>query len=142
MQKLSHSQSKFEKVSSIVDKYLTDKLNKKFWFNQADREAIKQHILTAGIPPETPPDQPAAIPQQSKMGLMFPQGNILRHPFSSTLKEYAFQGCPVDCGENWTREQVEQAVMDGPNDSARDPVAAKCCRDEAFEKVDQGFVAF
>ena len=29
--------------------------------------------------------------------------------------------------------------MDGPNESVRDPVAAKCCRDEAFEKVDQGF---
>ena len=89
---------------------------------------------TSNQPPTPPPcdDLP-------KLKLMFPQNDVLQHPFGNTLRSYAFHGCPVDCGPNWSKEQIEQAVQDGPNKLATDPLAAECCRNEALKKVDEGF---
>ena len=85
------------------------------------------------------PPTPTPCDGLPKLKLMFPQNDVLQHPFGNTLRNYTFHGCPVDCGPNWSKEQIEQAVQDGPNTSARDPLAAKCCREEALKKVDEGF---
>lgn len=71
-------------------------------------------------------------------GLMRPRGDVLLHPAGPTLLEYATKGCPVDCGPQWSRERIEKAIADGPSKSAQDPEAARCCREEALQKVKEG----
>lgn len=73
------------------------------------------------------------------IGLMRPRGRALEHPAAPLLLQYAQQGCPVDCGPNWTPEQIQIAVERGPHPSARHDEAAKELWKEAHEKVEQGF---
>lgn len=47
----------------------------------------------------------------------------------------------MDCGSNWSKEQIEQAVQDGPNHFAQDPLAPQCCCTKALKKVDEGFLS-
>ena len=75
---------------------------------------------------------------QQYKGLMRPRGDVLLHPAGPTLLEYATKGCPVDCGPKWSRERIEKAIAEGPSKSARDPEAARCCREEALQKVKEG----
>ena len=75
---------------------------------------------------------------QQYKGLMRPRGDVLLHPAGPTLLEYATKGCPVDCGPKWSRERIKKAIAKGPSKSARDPEAARCCREEALQKVAEG----
>lgn len=68
-------------------------------------------------------------------GLMIPRNTALWHPYAPTLLQYAYQGCPVDCGPNWTIAQMHAALDRGSHPSAREPLAAKACREEALAKV-------
>jgi len=58
------------------------------------------------------------------MGFMCPRGPALDHPFAETLLSYAENGCRVDCGDNWSKQQIEEAVRRGPHKSAREAEAA------------------
>ena len=68
---------------------------------------------------------------------MIPRNTALWHPFAPTLLNYAYQGCPVDCGKNWTITQMQAAVERGSHPSAKDPIAAKACRAETMAKVNE-----
>ena len=70
---------------------------------------------------------------------MRPRGDVLLHPAGPTLLEYATKGCPVDCGPKWSQERIEKAIAEGPSKSARDSEAAQCCREEALQKVKEGY---
>ena len=72
-------------------------------------------------------------------GRMRPDPSISHHPAFPMLQKYATEGCPVDCGEPWTREHLDAAVNRGPHISARSSQAAACLREEALEKVQQGY---
>lgn len=69
---------------------------------------------------------------------MRPSTFALRHPAAAALLEYATNGCPVDCGTNWTLPQLEAAVQQGAHPSALTPEATAYCRNEAFERVNEG----
>ena len=69
---------------------------------------------------------------------MRPKNEILRHPAGEELLKYATEGCPVDCGKDWTIDQLEAAIKTGPCTSAKKPGAAKACRKEALERVKEG----
>ena len=56
------------------------------------------------------------------------------------LESYAKQGCPVDCGPNWTWAQLEAALKYGAHPSARTGEALECLVQEAQEKEKEGFV--
>jgi len=71
-------------------------------------------------------------------GRMRPDPCIAHHPAYATLFRYTTEGCPVNCGEPWSREHLEAAIQQGPHISAKSPEAAACLRQEAFEKVEQG----
>jgi len=71
-------------------------------------------------------------------GCMWLNPCIRHHPAYKTLFEYATEGCPVDCRESWSREQLEAAIHRGNHALAQDPQAAKCFHKEALEKVEQG----
>ena len=55
------------------------------------------------------------------------------------LQEYGTNGCPVEIVSDWTLEQLDQAVSYGAHPSASAPEAAQALRDEALDKVKQGF---
>ena len=72
------------------------------------------------------------------VGLMRPKGKALKHPAAAELLQYATEGCPVDCGPNWSKERIVAAIAMGPSKSAQHPEAAAVCREEALEKVKEG----
>ena len=55
------------------------------------------------------------------------------------LQEYGTNGCPVKIISDWTLEQLDQAVAYGAHPSAESPEASAALRQEALEKVNQGF---
>ena len=83
-------------------------------------------------------DQSKYNNDNSFRGLMRPRGDALMHPAGPILLEYATKGCPVDCSPAWPRERIEKAVEQGPSKSAKNPKAAKACREEALQKVKEG----
>ena len=72
------------------------------------------------------------------IGLMHPKREVLKHPAGEELLKYATEGCPVDCGTDWTIDQLEAAIKMGPCQSASTPAASKACRREALERVKEG----
>ena len=58
-------------------------------------------------------------------GLMVPRGAALSHPAANLLLKYATKGCPADCGDDWTHEQMEAAIQRGPHPSAYNDGAAE-----------------
>lgn len=64
------------------------------------------------------------------ISLMRPSGPALDHPASDMLLEYADNGCPVDCRENWSQEHIEAALLRGPHISAKSSEAIQVLRDE------------
>ena len=64
--------------------------------------------------------------KQFENGLMNPTGPALNHPAASLLPYYAKYGCPVNCGPNWTRTQIEEALDYGVHPTAKIPEALEC----------------
>ena len=97
---------------------------------------------TPAVAPASAPPAPTRTPTQSKYpvfkGLMLPRHEVLTHPAGPDLLKYAIDGCPVDCGIQWTREQIEAAIAKGAHASAEAPGAAEACRKEALERVADG----
>ena len=89
---------------------------------------------------DTSEKQPAALTKTEGefRSLMVPRGRALHHPAGPLLRRYATQGCPVDCGRNWTVEEMAAAIDKGPHLSAANPGAAAQFREEALAKAEQG----
>jgi hypothetical protein len=71
---------------------------------------------------------------------MWPRTHALHHASAPLLQGYATKGCPVNCGNPWTQEQIEAAFQNGSHSSALTQEARKFLRAETLEKVQQGFV--
>ena len=76
---------------------------------------------------------------KKRIGLMWPRGIANLHPASPLLHQYSIDGCPVDCGTNWTQQQIEAAIQRGPHISAKLPAARQALISEAHEKVKGGY---
>ena len=72
------------------------------------------------------------------MGTMRPRNGALHHAAADDLLRYATNGCPVDCGRDWTIEEMQAAIEKGPHISALDPVAITALRAETLERVAEG----
>ena len=94
---------------------------------------------TQPIRPQSPPPSTPLTTSLPYAGLMWPHGPALRHPAAPLLTSYALDGCPVDCGPQWTKVQLEQALQYGAHPSAKRPEALKCLIDETDKKVSKGF---
>lgn len=70
---------------------------------------------------------------------MQPQEVAKAHPFGPTLEDYAMNGVPVDCGEDWTREQIIAAVERGPHVSVLRPEAIALFQEDIAYQVAAGF---
>ena len=71
---------------------------------------------------------------------MYPGRIAQAHPAGDLLKQYGTHGCPVDIVEDWTIEELDEAVAYGAHPTAKEETAATALRQEALEKVEQGFV--
>ena len=104
--------------------------------NYENSQNIKQAIQNSDI-------FPANIPLKDdigKLGLMWPRGKIANlHPAAKLLHEYSDFGCPLDCGPNWSKEQILTSIKRGPHISAKDPTAAECLHKETQEKIQGGY---
>lgn len=81
---------------------------------------------------------PSDIPVQSEIGklpLMHPLGPALDHPAAPMLLDYAKNGCPVNCGDDWSVEQILALLRCGPHPSAPSPEAIHQLRAETEDKV-------
>ena len=61
------------------------------------------------------------------------------HPAIPLLQAYADEGCPVDCGPDWSVEQVKLLLQRGPHQSAKGKAAIKQLRDETMDKIKHGY---
>ena len=55
------------------------------------------------------------------------------------LLNFAKNGCPVNCGSDWTRDEIVAALRRGPHPSARQQNAAQALHKEVHDKVAQGY---
>ena len=75
------------------------------------------------------------------VGLMRPRAGALRHPAAEDLLEYASKGCPVNYGRDWTREEIEAAILNENSKTVEiDTEAAECIRRETFQKIKERHV--
>ena len=61
------------------------------------------------------------------------------HPFKETLDNWSEHGCPVDCGQDWTRDHLLAALRCGPHVSATHPDAIRALQQETEEKLANGY---
>ena len=73
------------------------------------------------------------------IGYMCPSGISLHHPMADLLLEHAKNGCKVNCGANWSREQIEAAIDKGPHIKKQDAEAASYAWEEAVKKQEDGY---
>jgi hypothetical protein len=78
-----------------------------------------------------PPAKPIAMYQN----LMCTTGQALTHPAVGVLQEWATFGCPNRTGNPWTKEEIWEAVKQGPHQSVLTPEAITDFAVEAAEKV-------
>ena len=98
---------------------------------------LEAHIATTLQQEET---IPAHAPIKEAIGkTMFPRTFALAHPSAPMLKTWATEGCPVDTGTNWTREEMLTALKRGPHISALSPDAVQALRDETHDKITNGY---
>jgi hypothetical protein len=121
--------------------------------NKVPHQALDNAILTPSIITKTfinnilrdnnnifPQDLPIQHTiGKKRIGLMWPRGIANLHPASKLLHQYSIDGCPVDCGTNWTQQQIEAAIQRGPHISAKIPAAREALLSEAHEKVQGGY---
>ena len=71
--------------------------------------------------------------------LMNPQTNAMNHPATDLLQHYADNGCPVDCGKDWSREHIETLLQKGPHKSSTSQEAVDAFNTELKEKIRNGY---
>ena len=72
-------------------------------------------------------------------GLIWPRGNTLLHSAVPMLLDYAKLGCPVDCGENWSKVELQAAVEKTPHISSLLPDSAPQLYLQIMKEAKQGF---
>ena len=97
---------------------------------------IKEKLQTSSVLPTDLPVKQTI----GKLGLMWPQTPYsVGHAAVPLLHSYAREGCPVDCGEPWSRSQIEELLKRGPHRSALVKKAVIQLRGETNDKVQQGY---
>lgn len=81
---------------------------------------------------------PMATSKGKPKRLMSPSACVNFHPFTETLRKWE-DGVPVDCGANWTREQIEAAIQQGPHRSALSPESIALIEEDVSYQVQAGY---
>ena len=83
-------------------------------------------------------DNMERTPPTGYRGGMAPSNLALHHPAGPLLKEYSTTGCPVDCGTNWSRENIKAAIEFGNH--PMEETAVQQFWDETLDKAKRGLV--
>ena len=103
------------------------------------QEKIKNESVAFNDPILFPPELPIKE-AVGKSKLMCPQKPYAQdHNAIPLLNAYAAEGCPVDCGDDWTMQQVELLLKKGPHQSAKCKNAIKQLRAETTDKIEHGY---
>lgn len=62
------------------------------------------------------------------------------HPAGPLLLHYAREGCPVDVGRPWSKDEIMTAARRVPHKSALEPDAIDMMHAEVKDKIKEGFV--
>ena len=68
---------------------------------------------------------------------MYARGNTAEE----LLADYLVNVYPVDCGDNWIKEKIQMALLQGLHISERQPGACASLYTEAEAKIKNGFAA-
>ena len=109
---------------------------KKATTNEEQMKAIREEIHNQGTLPSEHPELKEEI---GKHQLMFPRNHALTHDAAPLLHEYATHGCPVDCGPDWSRQQIQALLLRGPHVSAKSKAASTFLHAETVEKITSGY---
>ena len=85
---------------------------------------------------------PKTIPLEDdigKLGLMWPRGIANMHDAAPLLHSYSDNGCPVNCGNNWTKDHIIASLKRGAHISAKGKEARQCLINETETKIKEGF---
>jgi hypothetical protein len=98
-------------------------------------KTINEAIQTSTIFPKDVPVQQDI----GKSGLMWPRALANKHQAAPLLSFYSKDGCPTNCGPNWSIEHIEAALLRGPHTSAKSKAAKKCLMKETEDKIKDGY---
>jgi len=71
--------------------------------------------------------------------LVMPRNEARLHVAADLIDAYSTNGCPTDCGPDWTQAHVEAALHKGPHSSANAPDALQALHTETEEKQANGY---
>ena len=86
-------------------------------------KAIKQAFYMQDTIPER--DELLEAIGKSAPKVMDPQECAMWHDAAELLRHFADNGCPVDCREDWTQEEIEALLQRGPHVSTASCALAK-----------------
>ena len=70
---------------------------------------------------------------------MLPCTYALTHPATELITDWGINGCPVDCGKDWTPEHIKLALQRGPHKYAKSKEAIQALQEETRDKVKSGY---
>lgn len=85
------------------------------------------------------PDEIPVKEEVGKLGLMWPRSYAEFHRATPLLNSYAIDGCPVQCGPDWSKEKIMKLLRRGPHCSAKVKAAMRQLRQETEEKIKHGY---
>ena len=90
-------------------------------------------------PQEKKKDSPATPENQGKTKRLMSRSACMNfHPFTETLRKWE-DGVPVDCGIDWTQEQIEATIQQGPHTSALTPESIALIEEDVVYQVQAGY---
>ena len=83
---------------------------------------------------------PTQLPIKDEIGkTMIPSGFALSHPAAEMIGKWGRQGCPVNCGPDWSHDHIVAALQRGPHKSATSNEAIQALQAETEEKIKAGY---
>ena len=76
---------------------------------------------------------------KNRPSLVHPRERALLHRAAELIDAYSKNGCPADCGADWTKDQIEAAIRRGPHPSATNLDAKEALFAETDDKVRNGY---
>jgi hypothetical protein len=99
------------------------------------RDFLNKKIDQSEIFPNEIPIKPTI----GKCDLMFPRTYSEFHNATPLLAAYAIEGCPAQCGEDWSLEKILLLLRRGPHRSSMRKSAIRQLRKETTEKIENGY---
>ena len=104
---------------------------------EEEERATKSALLNNTTIPGEIPIKPEIGKFKPLMEPQYPYGT--NHAAVLLLQSYAEHGCPVDCGPDWSRNQIITLLLRGPHRSALQRRATQQLRAETTDKINQGY---